>query len=60
MGPPPGPPGMGGPSQGFQSGPPSSPPPSFVPAHSHNNNLELLQWILAVLEDVYSDIRMCG
>ena len=27
----------------------------------HNNNkLVLLQWILAALEDVYSDIRMCG
>ena len=26
----------------------------------HNNKLALLQWILAALEDVYSDIRMCG
>ena len=60
MGPPPGPPGTGGrvkvPNLDRQ-------------AHHHqhlfrlkhnNNKLVLLQWILAALEDVYSDIRMCG
>ena len=29
----------GGPSQGFQSGPPSSPPPSFVPAQSQQQQV---------------------
>ena len=60
MGPPPGPPGTGDlvkvPNLDRQ-------------AHHHqhlfqlkhnNNKLVLLQWILAALEDVYSDIRMCG
>ena len=43
-----------------QSGPPSSPPPSFVPAQTSHNKLEHLQWIQVALEDVYSDLRMYG
>ena len=42
-----------------QAGPPTAPPPSFVPAQTQQARAHL-QLIQVVLEDVYSDIRMCG
>ena len=53
MGPPPGPPG-----QGSQAGAPTHHPHLSFPLK--HNKLEHLQLIRAVLEDVYSDLRICG
>ena len=60
MGPPPGPPGTEGPSQGSQLDRLAHHHHHLFQLKHNNNKLALLQLILVALEDVYSDIRLCG